>query len=76
MSLIARALGVLRSRRLKRFTGTDLKVIERKVTDYYASHSGEAYYARLAEQHIGDDFVTSAALWSTCLPTSIVFLCL
>jgi len=57
MSLFARAMGVLRSRRLKRFTGTDLKVIERKVTDYYASHSGEAYYARLAEQHIWDDMV-------------------
>lgn len=33
-SIFSRAMGVLRSRRLKRFTGTDLTVIERKVTDY------------------------------------------
>lgn len=57
MSLFQRALGVLRSRRLKRFTGSDLTVIERKVTDYYASHSGEAYYARLAEQSLWNDMV-------------------
>jgi len=55
MTLIQRALGVLRSRRLKRFTGTDPKVIERKVTDYYASQSGAAYYAHLAEQHLWED---------------------
>ncbi len=55
MNLFQRALAVLRGRRLKRFTGTDLTVIERKVTDYYASHSGGAYYARLAEQHLWDD---------------------
>ncbi len=55
IGLIQRAMGVLRSRRLKRFRGTDLTVIERKVTDYYASHSGGAYYARLAEQHLWDD---------------------
>jgi ubiquinone/menaquinone biosynthesis C-methylase UbiE len=56
-SIFTRATGVLRSRRLKRFTGTDLTVIERKVTDYYASHTGEAYYARLAEQKLWDDMV-------------------
>lgn len=56
-SIFSRAMGVLRSRRLKRFTGTDLTVIERKVTDYYASHSGAAYYARLAEQKLWDDMV-------------------
>lgn len=55
MNLLQRALGVLKGRRLKRFTGTDLTVIERKVTDYYASHSGGAYYARLAEQHLWED---------------------
>jgi len=55
INLICRAAGVLRSRRLKRFTGTDPKVIERKVTDYYASQSGKAYYAHLAEQHLWED---------------------
>lgn len=57
IELIQRALGVLRSRRLKRFKGTDIKVIERKVADYYASHSGESYYARLAEQKLWEDMI-------------------
>jgi ubiquinone/menaquinone biosynthesis C-methylase UbiE len=50
-------MGVLRSRRLKRFTGTDRTVIERKVIDYYASHAGAAYYTTLAEQRLWDDMV-------------------
>jgi len=55
--LLHRALGVLRSRRLKRYRGTDLTNIERKVADYYASHSGAAYYETLAEQNIWDDML-------------------
>jgi len=55
ISLFRRAMGLLRSRRLKRFTGTDLSIIENKVACYYASQSGEGYYARLAEQNIWDD---------------------
>jgi len=54
-SIFHRAMGLLRSRRLKRFAGTDLTVIERKVMDYYRSQSGRAYYTRLAEQHLWED---------------------
>lgn len=57
INLLQRVLGVLRSRRLKRFTGTDLTVIERKVTAYYASQSGAAYYATLAEQNMWADMI-------------------
>ncbi|MDD4441263.1 MAG: class I SAM-dependent methyltransferase [Kiritimatiellae bacterium] len=55
MSLAARALGMLRSRRLKRYAGTDLSVIEEKVADYYASQEGAAYYSTLATQDIWED---------------------
>ena len=53
--LIPRAMSVLRSRRLKRFRGADVTEIERRVTAYYASHSGGAYYSRLAEQPLWED---------------------
>lgn len=56
-NLLQRAMAVLRSRRLKRFTGADVTEIDRKVTAYYASHSGGAYYARLAKQHLWEDMV-------------------
>lgn len=55
--LIQRLTGVLKSRRLKRFTGQDLTMIERKVADYYASQSGAAYYDTLADQQIWDDML-------------------
>jgi len=60
MSLAARALGILRSRRLKRYVGTDLSVIEKKVADYYASQEGAAYYSTLATQDIWEDMARHA----------------
>ena len=65
-SLIQRAMSVLRSRRLKRFRGTDVTEIERKVTAYYASHSGGAYYSRLAEQPLWDDMTRRTDFKSYC----------
>ena len=64
--LIQRAMSVLRSRRLKRFRGTDVTEIERKVTAYYASHSGGAYYSRLAEQPLWDDMTRRTDFKSYC----------
>ena len=60
MSLAARALGILRSRRLKRYAGTDLSVIEKKVAAYYASQEGAAYYSTLATQDIWEDMARHA----------------
>jgi ubiquinone/menaquinone biosynthesis C-methylase UbiE len=65
-TLIQRAMSVLRSRRLKCFRGTDVTEIERKVTAYYASHSGGDYYARLAEQHLWDDMIRRKNFESYC----------
>jgi len=48
-------MGILQSRRLKRYDGTDLSYIQKKVEAYYASQSGSAYYARLAEQQLWAD---------------------
>jgi len=60
ISLAARALGMLRSRRLKRYASTDLSVIEKKVADYYASQEGAAYYSTLATQDIWEDMARHA----------------
>jgi len=53
--LFQRIAGVLSSRRLKRFKGSDLTEIERKVADYYASQSGADYYKTLAQQNLWAD---------------------
>lgn len=66
LTLFHRAAGVLRSRRLKRFTGTDPREIERKVTDYYASQSGKDYYAHLAEQHLWEDMSRHKGFLTCC----------
>jgi ubiquinone/menaquinone biosynthesis C-methylase UbiE len=69
-NLFQRTMGVLRSRRLKRFTGADVMEIEQKVTSYYASHSGGAYYERLAEQNLWDDMVRHKNFETYCQASS------
>lgn len=64
--LAQRMLGVLRSRRLKRFTGTDLTVIERKVAAYYASQSGAAYYETLAQMDLWADMIRHKNFEACC----------
>lgn len=54
-NILQRALGVMRSRKLRRWKGSDPSEIERKVTEYYASCSGAEYYSHLASQDLWAD---------------------
>lgn len=65
-TLLQRALAVLRGRRLKRFKGTNVTDLERKVTAYYASQSGCAYYSSLAKQNLWEDMNRRKGFVSAC----------
>ncbi|MDD2599299.1 MAG: methyltransferase domain-containing protein [Kiritimatiellae bacterium] len=64
--LIHRVIGVLKSRRLRRFKGTDIAEIERKVRDYYISLSSSDYYDELSTVDLWADTARRKGFVNLC----------
>jgi len=54
-NVLQRALGVMSGRKLRRYTGSDVSSIQRKVADYYNSTSYEAYSSHLGGMNLWPD---------------------
>ncbi|NQT92401.1 MAG: class I SAM-dependent methyltransferase [Lentisphaerae bacterium] len=65
-NVLRRAIDVMRGRKLRRFAGSDLSEIERKVTQYYGSRLSDDYYARLEEQDLWADTARRRDFASLC----------